>query len=106
MAGKKKVKGGRVTESPWAAKRSVAKGLVDRFTAAGWEEADADDVAAINAGEIHSSKVCTCGPEEADGVMTHAATEHAATEHAVVITLHDGPPVAVLMWAGAGSPAS
>ena len=103
MAGKKK-KGGRVTESPWAARRTVAKGLVDRFLVAGWEEADDDDVAAINAGEIHLAKVCTCGPDEADEVMTHAATEHADQEHAVVITLHDGPPVAVLMWAGAGAP--
>lgn len=96
MAGKKK-KGGRVTESPWTAKRTVAKGIVQRFTSAGWLEADAEDIAAINAGELHVSKVCTCGPDEAEHVIGHAAGEHADQDHAVVVTLHEGPPVAVLV---------
>jgi hypothetical protein len=99
MAAKKKAKGGRVTESPWAAKRTVAKGLVAEFAGAGWQEADADDVAAINAGELHVSKVCTCGPDEAGQVISHARNDHADEDHAVVITLHDGPPVAVMVWA-------
>jgi len=101
MAAKKKTKGGRVTASPWAEKRNVARSVVDRFIAAGWVEADGADVAAINAGEIHLSKVCTCSPDEAGHVMTHAAHEHTDTEHAVVVTLHEGPPVAVLVYAGA-----
>ena len=99
MAGKKKAKGGRVTESPWAARKAVARGLVDRFTAAGWDEADTDDVAAINAGELHMSRVCTCEADGADDVITHASADHPDREHAVVITLHDGPPVAVLVRA-------
>jgi hypothetical protein len=100
MAAKKRPKGGRVTTSPWAERRTVAHALVEQFLAAGWEEADADDVMAINAGELHLSKVCTCGPEQAGAVMAHAASEHVDQDHAVVVTLHDGPPVAVLVWAG------
>jgi len=97
MAGKKKAKGGRVTESPWAARKAVAKDLVERFSAAGWDEADAEDVAAINAGDLHVSRVCTCEADDVDTVITHASSEHADQDHAVVITLHDGPPVAVLV---------
>ena len=100
MAGKrKKGGGGRVTESPWAARRAVARDLVEQFAAAGWEEGDADDVAAINAGELHVTKVCTCGADEAESLIAHASDDHPDQDHAVVITLHDGPPVAVLVRA-------
>lgn len=99
MAAKKKAKGGRVTTSPWTEKRTTARRVVDQFIQAGWVEADSDDVAAINAGDIHLSKVCTCGPEQAAHVMGHVH-EHTGTDHAVVVTLHDGPPVAVLVWPG------
>jgi hypothetical protein len=90
--------GGRVTESPWAARKAVARDVYERLHAAGWVDATDDDVPLMNSGELPLSKVCTCAPGEADELIARYAADPPATDQAVAVTLHDGPPVAVLIW--------
>ena len=90
--------GGRVTESPWAARRAVARDLYDRLQAAGWVDATDDDVPPMHSGELPLTKVCTCSPGEVDDLIARYATDPPETDQAVAVTLHDGPPVAVLVW--------
>jgi orotate phosphoribosyltransferase-like protein len=101
MVSTKKKKGGRVTESPKKKLRSIADGLADEFVAAGWEEADDDDVAGINANIIPLSTVCTCTIEETAELIALVANTPAAPRQAVAIMLHDGPAYAALIWPGA-----
>jgi orotate phosphoribosyltransferase-like protein len=101
MVSAKKKKGGRVTESPKKKLRSIADGLADEFVAAGWEEADEDDVAGINAHTIPLSTVCTCTLEETAELITTVANTPDALRQAVVIMLHDGPAYTALIWPGA-----
>jgi hypothetical protein len=97
----KKKKGGRVTESPKKKLRSIADGLADEFVAAGWEEADDDDVAGINSHIIPLSTVCTCTLEETAELIASVASTPDAPKQAVAIMLHDGPAYAALIWPGA-----
>ena len=99
MSRKAKSGGGRVTESPWAARRAVARDLYDRLQEAGWVDATDDDVPLMNSGELPLSKVCTCSPDEVDLLIARHAAEPPVTDQAVAVQLHDGPPVAVLVWA-------
>lgn len=101
MVSAKKKKGGRVTESPKKKLLSIADGLADEFIAAGWEEADDDDVAAINSQIIPLSSVCTCTLEETTELIASVASTPDAPKQAVVIMLHDGPAYAALIWPGA-----
>jgi hypothetical protein len=90
--------GGRVTESPWAARKAVANDLYDRLQSAGWVDATDDDVPLMHSGELPLTKVCTCSPDEVDELIARFATDPPETDQAVAVTLHDGPPVAVLIW--------
>lgn len=90
--------GGRVTESPWAARRATAHEMYDRLQEAGWVDATDDDVPLMNSGDLPLSKVCTCSPGEVDELIARFATEPPEIDQAVAITLHDGAPVAVLVW--------
>ena len=99
MSRKAKSGGGRVTESPWASRRAVAREMYDRLLDAGWIDATDDDVPLMNSGELPLSKVCTCSPGEVDELIARYAAEPPDADQAVAVQLHDGPPVAVLVWA-------